>query len=108
MATRALQGKSGPVLFRHLFILALLCGQARRLSLQIWYCTPVSSEINPSCLFGGVVVRFPNPLYLWLLPLLLSGQGPPLRSAQALLPGGLSFTWDPSCRPSLCLDVELK
>lgn len=77
MATRALQGKSGPVLFRHLFILALLCGQASRLSLQIWYCTPVSSEINPSRLFGGVVVRFPDPLYLWLLPLLLSGQGPP-------------------------------
>lgn len=54
VATQALQGKSGPVLFRHLFILALLCEQTCCPSLQVWCCTCVYSEINPSCLFGGV------------------------------------------------------
>jgi len=62
MATRALQGKLGPVLFRHLFIFALLCGQTCCPSLQVWCCACVYSEINPSCLFGGVGGPLPKAM----------------------------------------------
>lgn len=62
MATWTLQGNSGPVLFRHLFMLALHCGQTCCPSLQVWYCTCVSSEMHTSRLFGGVGSTIPEAL----------------------------------------------
>lgn len=60
VATRKLQGNSGPMLFRYLFMLALHSGQTCCPSLQVWYCTCVSSEMRASRLFGGVSSTIPE------------------------------------------------
>lgn len=62
VARQALQGKSGPVLFGCFFFFFFPCFTVwvdRLASLQVWYCTCVYSEMNPSCLFGGT---FPEAL----------------------------------------------
>lgn len=107
------------MLFRHLTQWADMLSLPAGLVYTLYTC--VYSEINPSCLLGGIrgilpVISgcFQSCSLGRVLQVLLPGQGcrlrvsAPSRSAQVLLYRGLPFRWGASYNPSLPLDVELK